>query len=269
MRSTEPSVRSAALQLMLRRFPDRAVAEAVKVAESGATSERQAAIVTLAKLDAPAAQGRPDHPPIRVGPQGGAGRPRPAGPRVVAADRAGGPGRRKLAPPAPPPRPPRPGPPAPSPAPLGPAPLPPTPGHAQTDVTPPLPNVLLLVDTSGSMEYKTGTATFPTCNPGSPASTNERSRWIDVIETLTGTIPSYSCQKVDRTQTAFAASTYGTTGPLGLTPYDYLYENPYHRPVSSTCAAWRPPARPSRARCSKSISRVRRASSSTSRARPP
>ena len=83
---------------------------------------------------------------------------------------------------------------------------------AQVDVNPPLPNVMLLVDTSGSMEYKTGTATFPTCNPGSPASTNERSRWIDVIETLTGTIPSYSCQKVDRTQTAFAASTSSPRG---------------------------------------------------------
>ena len=110
--------------------------------------------------------------------------------------------------------------------------------RAQVDVNPPLPNVMLLVDTSGSMEYKTGTETFPTCNPGAPASTNERSRWIDVIETLTGTIPSYSCQKVDRTQTAFATSTYGTTGPLARTPYDYLYENPYHRPVSSTCAPY-------------------------------
>jgi quinoprotein glucose dehydrogenase len=56
MRSDEPAVRSAALQLMQRRFPDRAVAEAIKVAESGATMERQAAIVTLAKLDAPAAR---------------------------------------------------------------------------------------------------------------------------------------------------------------------------------------------------------------------
>jgi quinoprotein glucose dehydrogenase len=56
MRSAEPAVRSAALQLMLRRFPDRAVAEAIKVAESGETLERQAAIVTLSKLDAPAAR---------------------------------------------------------------------------------------------------------------------------------------------------------------------------------------------------------------------
>ncbi|MDQ2643562.1 MAG: hypothetical protein M3020_07100 [Myxococcota bacterium] len=110
--------------------------------------------------------------------------------------------------------------------------------RAQVDVNPPLPNVLLLVDTSGSMEYRTGTQTFPTCNPGSPALTNERSRWIDVIETLTGTIPSYSCQKVDRTSSAFATSPYGTTGPLGRTPYDYLYENPYHRPVSTACAPY-------------------------------
>jgi quinoprotein glucose dehydrogenase len=55
-KSAEPTVRSAALQLMRERFPERAVAEAIKVAEFGAPSERQAAIMTLSKLDAPAAR---------------------------------------------------------------------------------------------------------------------------------------------------------------------------------------------------------------------
>ena len=32
-----------------------------------------------------------------------------------------------------------------------------------TDVNPQMPNVLLLVDTSGSMEYKTSSPAFPAC----------------------------------------------------------------------------------------------------------
>ena len=101
---------------------------------------------------------------------------------------------------------------------------------AQADVNPPLPNVMLLVDNSGSMEYKTSSATFPQCTP-TTSGTSEKSRWIDLVEVLSGTIQDYRCNAVDRTSGAF-----NTEFSLsGVSPYDYRYPNPYHRPLSGTC----------------------------------
>jgi type IV pilus assembly protein PilY1 len=101
---------------------------------------------------------------------------------------------------------------------------------AQADIAPPPPNVLLLVDTSGSMDYKTGTNTFPTCRYSGTnvtAQPSERSRWIDLVEVLTGSIPSYDCQRLDRNSTDFK-NEYSN-------PYDFLYPNPFHRAVSGLC----------------------------------
>jgi type IV pilus assembly protein PilY1 len=108
----------------------------------------------------------------------------------------------------------------------------PAPALAQADIAPPPPNVLLLVDTSGSMDYKTGSDAFPTCRYAGTnvtASPSERSRWIDLVEVLTGSIPSYDCQRLDRNSTDFK-NEYST-------PYDFLYPNPFHRPVSNLCVA--------------------------------
>ncbi|MDF3067514.1 MAG: uncharacterized protein K0R38_3115 [Polyangiaceae bacterium] len=106
--------------------------------------------------------------------------------------------------------------------------------HAQADVSPPPPNILLLVDTSGSMDYKTNSNSFPTCRyagAATTAQTSERSRWVDLVEVLTGSITDYECQKLDRNSALFR-SEYG----LGANnPYDALYANPYHRPVSNGC----------------------------------
>src|SRR4051812_16090723 len=84
-----------------------------------------------------------------------------------------------------------------------------TPALAQADVNPQMPNVLLLVDTSGSMEYKTSSNVFPVCRydatgvpTGAPA-TSERSRWIDLVEVLTGSITNYNCQTIDRGSAGF------------------------------------------------------------------
>ncbi len=101
---------------------------------------------------------------------------------------------------------------------------------AQTDVNPPLPNVMLLVDTSGSMEYKSSSSSFPTCDPtgGTPS---EKSRWIDLLNVLTGSIQDYRCYSEDRSSLEFKQEF-----SLGATPpYDYQYANPYHRPLSGTC----------------------------------
>lgn len=102
---------------------------------------------------------------------------------------------------------------------------------SQADVDKPLPNVMLLVDTSGSMEWKASVPEFPTCNPGEPTQTNQKSRWIDLVEVLTGTFENYSCFAQDRKDTAFADefSLFGTL------PYDFQYVNPYHRAMSGGC----------------------------------
>src|SRR3954462_11492736 len=105
---------------------------------------------------------------------------------------------------------------------------------AQADLNPPLPNVLLLVDTSGSMEYKTdGTAV--SCSPGNTAGLNEKSRWVDLVEVLTGTIDNYSCQTINRLDSGvgYRTSEYALSGD----PYDFRYPIPYHRPLSNGCAA--------------------------------
>lgn len=108
---------------------------------------------------------------------------------------------------------------------------------AQVDVNPPRPNVLLLVDSSGSMEYKTSSATYPTCNPTGPGS--EKSRWIDLVEVLTGAIPDYRCKRVDRYGYGFRQEYQIPNAPVvlgSLNPPDYLYPIPYHRLMSGTCS---------------------------------
>lgn len=109
--------------------------------------------------------------------------------------------------------------------------------NAQIDIAPPLPNVLLLVDTSGSMEYKTDGSTV-TCNPGNQLLTNEKSRWINVVEVLTGTFNDYSCEALDRVSSSYKTGEYVLS--TGTAPYDWRYPIPYHRPLSGGtlgCAA--------------------------------
>ncbi len=103
--------------------------------------------------------------------------------------------------------------------------------RAQADVNPPLPNVLFLVDTSGSMEYLSSSSSFPTCVPGNGA-LSEKSRWADLVEVMTGSVANYSCFAQDRSSTAFA-NEYNLVG--GTPIYDYQYTNPYHRILSGTC----------------------------------
>lgn len=107
--------------------------------------------------------------------------------------------------------------------------------RAQTDLDPPLPNVMLLVDSSGSMEYKVDGSGFPICSPDGSL-TSEKSRWIDLVEVLTGAIHNYRCQSIDRSSTEFLAD-YDLNGVSAGRPADTLYENPYHRPMSGECVA--------------------------------
>jgi type IV pilus assembly protein PilY1 len=112
------------------------------------------------------------------------------------------------------------------------------------DVSRPMPNILVLVDTSGSMEYKTSSNAFPACKYDAtgtialpnPLTTSEKSRWIDLVEVLTGTITNYECQRLDRGSASFKNEYKVTGSSLPNSPYDFLYANPYHRPLSGGCA---------------------------------
>ncbi|UQA55031.1 PilC/PilY family type IV pilus protein [Polyangium aurulentum] len=104
--------------------------------------------------------------------------------------------------------------------------------HAQIDVNPPLPNVLLLIDTSGSMENmasgqrpeEVGAA----CVPGTATPMN---RWATLVSVLTGTIQNFSCYALDRSSSAFLDE----FKLQGAQPYDFKYYLPFHRILSNGC----------------------------------
>jgi type IV pilus assembly protein PilY1 len=113
------------------------------------------------------------------------------------------------------------------------------PARAQKDVQPRLPNVLLLVDNSGSMEYLMDP---PGKMPGAVAgtacdgSTNlaARNRWANLVTALTGSISDtdFSCRNVARSGVNFK-NEYGLNGS---DPYDLNYTLPFHRIYSNNCA---------------------------------
>ncbi|MCL2724624.1 MAG: PilC/PilY family type IV pilus protein [Polyangiaceae bacterium] len=122
--------------------------------------------------------------------------------------------------------------------------------QAQTNVTTSkaLPNVLLLVDNSGSME-RMSDGTLPSdnvenaCNPGVASSPN---RWGILVQALTGNMqPFFSCGKMDRSTGGALVNEYRIAGQK---PYDADYFLPYHRPLTgntlvNACAMgpWRLP----------------------------
>jgi len=85
------------------------------------------------------------------------------------------------------------------------------------------PAVMLLVDTSGSMVRMSGgsDARLPMC-AGSTSGTNERNRWTQTVEALTGTWSDrdYYCSAISR-------------GTLASGTPDYNYYLPYHQLPSS------------------------------------
>jgi len=107
--------------------------------------------------------------------------------------------------------------------------------NAQIDTNPPLQNVMLLVDTSGSMEYATDGKKV-SCDQVDASLTAEtkaastKNRWTQLVEVLTGDVTNYSCYTQDRSSTAFRDEF--RLG--GIDSYDYNYHVPYHRIVSGT-----------------------------------
>ena len=101
------------------------------------------------------------------------------------------------------------------------------------DVNPPLPNTLILLDTSGSMEKMIdGTdpeASGGTCSPGVASAPN---RWGIAMQSLTGDVsPYFSCSSMPRAQGSAFDLEYKING---FHPYDVDYFLPYHRPVAGS-----------------------------------
>jgi type IV pilus assembly protein PilY1 len=99
---------------------------------------------------------------------------------------------------------------------------------AQTELNQLLPNVLLLVDSSGSMEYMPDGSLPTTCDP---AQSSDLNRWGTLLTVLTGTIQNRGCYKQFRTGAQFIAE-YSIGG---VEPYDTDYFLPYHRYLSNGC----------------------------------
>jgi type IV pilus assembly protein PilY1 len=112
----------------------------------------------------------------------------------------------------------------------------------QVDTNPPLPNVLILLDNSGSMERMID-GTLPESNPANacncdptsgvcnwgaqPASPN---RFGTVQQAFTGSLTNgYNCAAMPRTAGSVFASEYQIAGQA---PYDLNYYIPYHRPIA-------------------------------------
>lgn len=101
----------------------------------------------------------------------------------------------------------------------------------------PLPDVLLLVDTSGSME-RTGNGALPEADPATeckPGVESEPNRWGMLLQALTGNLqPYYSCEALSRLASASPPKFKNEYGINGKDPYDLDYFLPYHRPMTGT-----------------------------------
>mgnify|MGYP000222775915 CR=1 FL=1 len=90
-----------------------------------------------------------------------------------------------------------------------------SPAAAQPDIREIRPAVMLLIDSSGSMEYvgncECTTLTCRECMTNCASATPERNRWANVLEVLTGSWTTYTCQ-TDATRRGTAASGTVYTG---------------------------------------------------------
>jgi type IV pilus assembly protein PilY1 len=118
-------------------------------------------------------------------------------------------------------------------------------GSAQGTTQRPMPDVLLLVDTSGSMERMADNS-LPSANNGvavgglpnacSPGVESNPNRWGMLLQALTGNIqPYFSCAAVDRSN-ATGNAFKNEYSIAGVNPYDTDYALPYHRPLSGSFA---------------------------------
>ncbi len=122
--------------------------------------------------------------------------------------------------------------------------------RAQVDVNPPLPNVLILLDTSGSMENmldgNTPESEGATCaysysgnavvaNAATALTGTPPNRWGVEMQALTGSMSSvFNCVSMPRASGSYLTTEYSIDGHQ---PYDANYMLPFHRPVTGTALA--------------------------------
>jgi type IV pilus assembly protein PilY1 len=80
--------------------------------------------------------------------------------------------------------------------------------NAPADVRNIKPVVMLLVDTSGSMERLTDDTALPVCANNPTADADQKNRWTVTLEALTGTFSSFACREVDRSSLATSEMDY-------------------------------------------------------------
>lgn len=103
---------------------------------------------------------------------------------------------------------------------------------AQIDINPALPNLLLMLDTSGSMTYMPDGTLPSVCDVNQPSDLN---RWGIVTEVLTGTIQNRGCVRQSRSDPNFDAE----FSIQNNSPYDVNYFLDFYRYTSNGCL-WTP-----------------------------
>jgi type IV pilus assembly protein PilY1 len=122
----------------------------------------------------------------------------------------------------------------------------------QVDTNPPIPNVLILLDNSGSMERMIDSSSpesspASTCNCDATGATGcnfsahpSPNRFALVQQAFTGTFTNgYNCAAMPRTPGSVFANEYKIAG---VAPYDLNYYLPYHRPIAQDTSGTSPVA---------------------------
>ncbi len=101
---------------------------------------------------------------------------------------------------------------------------------AQLDTNPPLPNVILALDSSGSMNRMANGNLPATCDPKASAN-SDLNKWHTLQTVLTGTVNNRGCYALDRSTGNF----WNEFSLQSKDPYDYGYALPFYRLVSNNC----------------------------------
>jgi type IV pilus assembly protein PilY1 len=103
--------------------------------------------------------------------------------------------------------------------------------HAQVDIEPPMPNVMIMLDTSGSMNKEMDGDPAPGCTWNGATPVGDV-RWFSLVEALTGTIPVMGCHEYDRTSGGPFNAAFGTVTP------DTDYYLPFLQVLSNGCGVY-------------------------------
>jgi type IV pilus assembly protein PilY1 len=93
--------------------------------------------------------------------------------------------------------------------------------QATSDMLTVKPLMMLMVDTSGSMERMPDDTRLPDCSNDPTHDASQKNRWTVTLEALTGTFDNFTCNEIDR-------------NTLASTEMDYAYYLPHYQITSAT-----------------------------------